>query len=87
MKIIKQIIKQLRLWQKLKKGVINASVILGLLSSNACVKTVATNNICLWVNKIRLLEKEIGLLSEESARQIDDHNSEIDVQCNYLSNS
>ena len=31
----------------------------------------------------RLLEKEIGLLSEESARQIDDHNSEIDVQVKF----
>ena len=52
-----------------------------MLLSNACVSTVATDNFCLWADYIKLLDSEIDMLSEESNRQIDRINNEIERQC------
>jgi hypothetical protein len=56
-------------------------MILLMILSTGCVKTVEINNFCLWSNKIRLLGSEIDVLSEESLRQIDDFNEEYKQQC------
>lgn len=54
-----------------------------MMLSAGCVKTVETDNFCLWFEPVSLLNWEIDKLSEGSLRQIDKINNEFEEQCSY----
>jgi hypothetical protein len=56
-------------------------MIILLLLSSGCVKTVGAVDYCMTSDLIRLTNKEIDLLSSESLRQIDNHNEEYKINC------
>jgi len=81
LKKINKMKKQLKQLKMLKLGTKHALLIILILLSSACVRTVATDNFCLWISPISLLDKEIDSLSEDTLRQIDRINNEFDKQC------
>ena len=81
MKEIKALKELLRWLKKLRRGVRSVSLIALVLLSSGCIKTHATNSFCLWAKPIELLTEEVDLLSDLSARQIDDYNQELEKQC------
>ena len=75
---MQKLLEQLKM---LKKEIVIALVIILILLSSGCVKTVESNSFCLWFTPVSLLENEIESLSEVSLRQIDRVNNEFNEQC------
>ena len=56
-------------------------MILALLESG-CKNTSASNqSFCLWASPITITQNELNSLTEETLRQIDDFNQEIEERC------
>ncbi len=51
-----------------------------LLSGAGCANTSA-NSFCLWANPITLSQEEYDKMSEETLRQIDNFNQEVEEHC------
>lgn len=54
-----------------------------LLLESGC-KNISANNFCLWANPITISQEEFGKMSEETLRQIDNFNQELEGHCDKL---
>ncbi len=51
-----------------------------LLCVSGC-KNTSANSFCLWANPITLSQEEYDKISEETFRQIDNFNQEVEKRC------
>ena len=57
-------------------------MIILLLLESGC-KNISVDSFCLWANPITVSQEEFDKISEETLRQIDNFNQEVEEHCKY----